>query len=455
MGNARTEPWRLNRRRFLQLSLGSSALLVGCGDNGGGALGEGNGDGEGTATSLTVPANESPWLSAYQEAARTYGEQVDGEITVREFPYDGLRTAMVNAIRGGTQPFDLFHMDEPWTGEFYDNEWAMPLTDIDSGFTLDQNIITYDSLPTWNADERRHAEDGEVMGLPINGNINIFIYRQDLYDELGLSVPTTFEEAYENGRIAQDRGAVRYGYVVRAQGTDSGQSIVYDYMPLMRAYGGDWYDENWQPAVNTPEGVAGMEMFQRLLSLGPPQPQTVGQAEVIAAMQGGQALQVHVVAAAAPQFEDETASQVAGQLGYTKMLAAETTGQSAPTSGVWSLALPRELPEDRARGAFDFINWLLSEEGQQAFTAAGGIPTRTELYDSTDVSEAAQKYLPAIRDSLDDVRSSVRYPFSAEMLPVAERSLASIAAGETPVQEGLDELADELARIASEAGFGG
>ena len=206
----------------------------------------------------------------------------------------------------------------------------------------------------------------------------------------------------------------------------------------MRAYGADWYTEDWQPAVNTPEGVAGMEMFQRLLSLGPPQPQTVGQAEVIAAMQGGQALQVHVVAAAAAQLEDETASQVSGQLGYTKMLAAESTGVSAPTSGVWSLAIPQDVPEDRARGALDFITWLLSEEGQLTFAQSGGIPTRIETYDSTEVSEAAQKYLPAIRDSLDDIRSSVRFPFSAEMLPVAERSLASVAAGESPVQEGLD-----------------
>jgi multiple sugar transport system substrate-binding protein len=434
------------------LGFGTAAVAVaGCGDNGG-PLGEGNGNG--VATSLTVPANESPWLGAYQDAAQAYETEAGGQITFREFPYDGLRTAMINAIQGGTLPFDLLHMDEPWTGEFYDNEWATPLTDIDSEFTLDPNIITYDALPTWDTEQRRHTDDGTVMGLPINGNVNIFIYRQDLYDELGLTVPTTFEEAYENGRIAQDSGQVRFGYVVRAQGTDSGQSISYDYMPLLRSYGADWYTEDWQPAVNTPEGVAAMEMFQRLVSLGPPQPQTVGQAEVIAAMQGGQALQVHVVAAAAPQLEDPSASRVAGQLGYTKLLAAESTGQPAPTSGVWSLAIPRDLPEDRARGALGFITWLLSDEGQLEFTTAGGIPTRTETYDSDELPEAAQKYLPAIQDSLAEIRQSVRFPFSAQMLPVAERSLESIAAGDVPVQEVLDDLAEELAAIARDAGFG-
>lgn len=452
--NQTTRSRLLSRRRFLYLGLGTGAVVAaGCG-NGGGALGEGNGNGEGVSTSLTLPANTSPWLAAYQQAARAYEEHAGSDLTFREFPYEGLRTAMVNAIQGGTQPFDLYHLDEPWTGEFYNNEWVMPLTDIDSGFTLDENIITYDALPNWDHDQRRHDDGGDVMGLPINGNVNIFIYRQDLYDELGLDVPTTFEEAIENGRIAQDSGLVRYGYVVRAQATDSGQSITYDYMPLLRAYGADWYTEDWEPAVNTPEGAAGMEIFKQLVSLGPPEPHTVGQAEVIAAMQGGQALQVHVVAAAAPQLEDPSASQVAGQLGYTRMLAAEPTGQAAPTSGVWSLALPRELPDDRARGAYEFITWLLSAEGQDEFTRAGGIPTRIEPYDD-DAAVAEAPYLPAVRDSLEDVRSSVRFPFSAQMLPAAERSLASIAADEVPVQEGLDDLAEELTQIARDAGFGG
>jgi hypothetical protein len=59
-----------------------------------------------------------------------------------------------------------------------------------------------------------------------------------------------------------------------------------------------------------------------------------------------------------------------------------------------------------------------------------------------------------VKESLDDIRRHVRFPFSAEMLPVAERSLAAIAAGGAPVKEGLDDLATKLAEIASKAGFG-
>jgi multiple sugar transport system substrate-binding protein len=193
-------------------------------------------------------------------------------------------------------------------------------------------------------------------------------------------------------------------------------------------------------------------MFKRLLSLGPPQPQTVGQAEVIATMQGGQSIQCHTVAAAASQLEDPSLSRVAGRLGYAEVPAG-SSGSPTPTSGVWSLAIPRDLPEERAEAVLGFIKWFTGQDGQLVFARNGGIPTRRDAYDATDLPAEAKRYLPAVEASLDDIRGSVRYPFSAEMLPVAERALASIAAGETPVTRGLDDLASRLAEIARDAGF--
>jgi multiple sugar transport system substrate-binding protein len=441
----------VSRRTVLQAAAGA-AVLAGCSRGGGGALGEGRGGGK--VTRLVIPVNNSPWLNAYRATAKEYQKQSGIELTFREFPYGGLRTAMVNALRGGTFPFDLLHLDEPWTGEFYDNKWATPLREIDPGFTLDKGIVSYDALPQWDAAQRRHTPTGAVMGLPINGNVNVFVYRKDLYGQLGLSVPKTFEAAYDNGRKAQQSGKVRFGYVARAQSTEGGQSITYDFMPLLRAYGGDWYTADWKPAINNAGSIKAMEMFIRLLSLGPAQPQTVGQAEVIATMQGGQSIQCHTVAAAASDLEDPSKSRVAGKLGYAEMPAA-SAGRPTPTSGVWSLAIPRGLPAERATAALRFITWFLGQNAQLTFARNGGIPTRTAAYDSTELPARARTYLPAIKASLGDIRGSIRFPFSAEMLPVAERSLASIAAGRTPVQGGLDDLADQLAAIAGKAGLAG
>ena len=464
-------PSPISRRKFLQIAAGAgiAAPLMGaldaCGGKGkGGALGN-NGGGSAAATAssggatggkvteLTVPANSSPWLAAYEKMAAQY-ESVSGvKVTIREFPYGGLQTAMVNAIHAGTYPFDVYHLDEPWTGQFYANGWCVPFDEVDSSYQIDPQILTYHDLPRWDPSTKQSAPSGKVMGLPINGNVNLFLYRKDLYDKLGLSVPKTFDEAYHNGQVAMQHHASKYGYVARAQATTGGQSITYDFMPLLYTYGGGWYDAKWNPLINNPGAVAAMEEFRKLLSLGPDKPQTVSQNVVIAAMQGGQTIQCHTVAAAAANIENASKSAVAGKVGYA-VVPAGSSGKPAPASGVWSLTIPANISKARQQAALKFITWVNSKEAQQTFMQAGGIPTRSDTYESTSLPSPAKLYLPAVAESAKVAQPSIRYPFSASMLPVAEETLANIASSSSPVKEGMDGLANQFRAIASKAGYG-
>jgi multiple sugar transport system substrate-binding protein len=445
----------VDRRGFLRLlgagvSIPVIAGLTGCGGGGSGALGGGSKGGK--VTELIVPTNRSPWLPAYRQVAAQYEKESGVKITLREFPYDGLRTQMTNAIQNKSAAFDLFQLDEPWTGQFYDSNWVAPLADIDPAFKLDQQVLGYDALAYWDRTKRTSATSGTVMGLPINGNVGLFVYRKDLYQQLGLSVPTTWEQAAANGELARRSGKIRYGNATRGQASLGGQSITYEYMPVFYSYGANWFvDEgsDWTPAVNSPAALAATEMYKRLLALGPDQPQTLGQAEVIALVQGGQTLQAQVVAAAAPQLEDPTKSQVVGKLGYA-VLPAGPSGKAAPTSGTWSLCVPTGLPAERAKAAVAFIRWMLDKAQQAKFTQAGGIPTRADVLAE---QSGANSHLPAISASMPNARRAVRYVFAAPMLESTERILSEIGAGKKPVRQGLDELQSALTKVVRDAGF--
>lgn len=446
-----------DRRRFLRGALGAGisipalAAFTSCSDKGG-ALGGGGGGGE--VTELVVPINSSPWLEAYKTVAAAYEQESGVKIVLREFPYDGLRTAMVNAIRGGNQSFDIFHLDEPWTGEFYANEWSVPFTDVDPKFSLDPQVVDFDGLPYWNAKTQTGSDDGKVMGLPVQGNVALLMYREDLYKELNLSVPKTFDDALANGRKAQQAKKVKFGYVARGEATQGGQSITYDFMPLLYGFGGDWFDEKWRPTINSPEAVRAMETYKQLLALGPAEPNTVGQADVIAAMQAGQALQVQTVAAAAHEMNDPDKSNVAGKVGFAP-IPAGTGDTPSPASGVWSLTIPKGNSKARQKAALDYINWILEKQTQLEFTKAGGIPTRDDTFEAGGLPEEATAYLKTVATSLPNVKRALRYTFTAKMVAATEPALSSMAAGKTPVKKGLDELASKLASIADDAGYGG
>jgi multiple sugar transport system substrate-binding protein len=450
---------RHDRRAFLKLLAGGLSLpalaAAACSRGGTGALGGGSRSADGEVTELIIPTNQSPWLEAYKAVAAAYESESGVKITLREFPYDGLRTQLTNAVQSKDHPFDVFQLDEPWTGAFYDRGWVTPIGEVDPSFELDSQTLSYADLLLWNAESRVVGAGGQLMGVPINGNIHLFVYRRDLYDELGLQVPTTWEQALANGREAQQTGVVRYGYVPRAQATLGGQSITYDFMPVFYSYGGKWFvDEgtDWTPAVNSSEAVAAVETYRELAKLGPAEPETVGQAEVIALMQGGQSLQTHVVAAAAADLLDPEKSQVADKLGFA-VVPAGPTGEPAPTSGTWTLCIPAGLPRKRAQAAAKFLAWMQEKAAQTRFAAEGGIPTRADVLTSPELPETAQAYSEVILESMPHVRPAIRYAFATPMLEHTEQILADVTAGSGPVKPALDELQSKLTTVVRDAGF--
>lgn len=445
-----------DRRRFLQLiGAGATAPLVAggltsCNQAGGGALGGGDGGGQ-----LVVPTAASPWLDAYRELTAAYQEKTGITVTLREFPYDGLFTQQTNAVQGDSFPFDVFQLDEFGVGKFYSSDWVQPFVDVDPEFSLDPQVITYADLPFWDEKTKSSDPDGKVMGLPINGNMDLFVYRTDLYEQLGLSVPTTWEEAVENGTKAVESKKVRYGYVPRAQATSSGQSVTYEFMPVFYSYGGTWFADagtDWTPTVNTPEGIEAATIYRELAKLGPDQPQTIGQAEVISLMQGGQAMQTHVVAAAASQFQDAEKSQIAETVGFAEVPAG-STGDPAPTSGTWSLCIPKGLPQERATAALDYITWVLSEEAQTIFTEAGGIPTQRTALEKGAASGPASSYLKPLAQSVETVTPSIRWTFGPAMAAATEKYLSQIAAGQLTPKKGMNALQDALTDVVKDAGY--
>jgi multiple sugar transport system substrate-binding protein len=450
----------LTRRSLLRFGLAAgaaipaAAALSSCtsGAGGGGALGSGGGAG----TKLVIPTNQSPWLNAYKGLVAEYTKETGVQIDLRPFPYDQLASQMTNDIQSGAHAYDIFQIDEPFIDSFYSNGWVQAFTSIDSGWKPDPATNSYDNASWWDKSTKTNSTSGSAFGQPINGNVELLMYRTDLYSSLGLQQPKTWDDVIRNGKAAQQSGKVKYGYVLRTQGTTGGGAqITYDFLPILYSYGGNWFaDEgkDWTPSIDNAAGVQAAATLRSLALLGPKDTNTIGQAQAISAMQAGDALHAQLVAASASSMQDQSNSSVVGKVGFLPTPAG-SAGKSTAAAGEFQLAVPAGLPADRAQAALKFITWLESAKAQSMFTQLGGIPTRGDVLSSSGAGQDKLAYLTVVQDSNKYLQKHVRYTFAADMLPVTEKYLSQIAAGSISPEQGVSQIAAELAAIVKKAGY--
>jgi multiple sugar transport system substrate-binding protein len=141
---------------------------------------------------ITILINDSPWFGGFEAVVDLYEEQTGNAVELDVTPFGGMLEKARNAVRGSESPYDLVNLDTQWTIEFYKGGFLAPLQEIDPEFDLPPEVLRYGDSGYWNAEkEWRTADAGTLMTYSPNGNVQLFYYRADLYEEAGLEPPET------------------------------------------------------------------------------------------------------------------------------------------------------------------------------------------------------------------------------------------------------------------------
>lgn len=407
-------------------------------------------------TKLTINVNQSPWLNAYKKLILDYTKETGIEVDVRVFPYTEMRPTLVTDIQSNNRTYDVYQYDELFTHEFANNKWVKPFKQVDPNFKIDPNIGSYGNFMYWNPVKKFSDPKGDVMSMPLNGNTTVFLYRKDIYEQLNLKVPTTWDEVLANSAKIKAANVVKYPYIIRAQAVASGSSVTYDFIHILASYGGRFFNkqgEDWLPIINSPEGKAAATTLRALAKYGPPAISTIGQSQVIAAMQAGDAAQGQVVFAAANSMNDPVASKVAGKIGYAVMPKGCASCDPGVVSGTWAVSIPMGLSSEREKAALSYINWIMSKKAQIKFAEYGGIPTRTDVISEANLTPVQREYLSVYQKGLPFATENIRQTFAAPMLAATEARLGAIAAGTVTPIAGLKALNDDLTKIVKSSAY--
>ncbi|MBD3307664.1 extracellular solute-binding protein [candidate division KSB3 bacterium] len=391
---------------------------------------------------IVIAGRDGTYGEALQVAVDAYKEQnPDVEIELLKLPYAGLMDKVVIDLKESTGAYDLLMMDDTWVTGFGSANWLTNLTQLyqDKDMELDPDFVGAAVDAARYPYERGTAP---VYGLPFVGNVELFVYREDLFEKHGLTAPPqTWDDVLNAAKTVAEQEEGVYGVVFR--GT-KGNPITSGFLPIFWAFGAEIIDAEGKPAVNSPEGIAALKFFLELANYAPEEVAVYNSSEVRdALLSGGGAIATEVWPAWVPDLDNPEKSKVVGKIAVTVHPGQAT--DPSPMIGVWHLAIPEA--STRKDLALDFLQFTTSQAMQKRLALEVGLPpTRASVYTDADVVEKYRWY-PTQLEALKASKVRPRLPEWLEMDVKIGTYLNLALVGDMTPEEALNELNAEIADI--------
>ena len=284
------------------------------------------------------------------------------------------------ATKGGS--FDILTIGTYEAPIWGKKNWLVPFDDLPASYDVDGLIKPIrDGL----------SADGKLYALPFYGESSFTFYRKDLFDKAGVSAPKTYAELDQIlPKLKAAGGSGVYPLCLRGK-PGWGENMAY-FDTLVNTMGGRWFDEKWQPQINTPEWKKALTWYvDNMKKYGPPGATSNGHNENRALFATGKCALWIDATSAAGYISNPKDSQVADKVAY----AVAPTG-TVPNGAqwLWSWALGIPASTKHSAEAKQFVEWATSKEYIQLVAKTDGwtvVPpgTRTWTYEQPEYQQAA------------------------------------------------------------------
>lgn len=389
---------------------------------------------QGSTVVFALGQDDAPKI---QPLVDEYASANNVTIELQPNPFASLLEKLTLNLTQATGAYDIVSMDDPWMPQFAGGQFLMNLQELmdQRGMAVDEDFV-----PELLALGDFPAGTG-LRGIPWVGNVQVFAWRTDVLEEMEIAKPETWDDVLAAAQAITDaRGAEGlYGIGLRGQ---AGNPAATSFLPVLRGYGTDLFDENWEPQLETPEAMAAMETQLALAKLAPPGVENVDHAanginmyEGIIAQSGDiwpdQLLQIY----------DPELSKVVGMVDIGGEPAQEGVSPANMT-GNWLLGIPEG--SQNAEAALDFIVWFTAPEQQLRLLMDQNIPaTRFSVLENPEAVEKLP-FLPGLLAAGRNALPRPRTPYYNAVEAIYGRYVAEAIAGQISGEEALTNANAEI-----------
>ncbi|WP_135450535.1 ABC transporter substrate-binding protein [Tabrizicola caldifontis] len=273
--------------------------------------------------------------------------------------------------------------------------WLESLNDLPADYDVD------DLLP---AIRGGLTVDGTLYASPFYGESSMVMYRTDLMEAAGMTMPEapTWADIEKAAAAMTNKDAGIYGVCLRGK-AGWGENTAF-ITAMSNSFGARWFDENWVPQFDQPEWKATIDFYLNLMNnYGPPGASNNGFNENLTLFQQGKCGMWIDATVAASFVTNPKDSTVADKVGFA--LAPDNgLGKRGNWLWAWSLAIPAS--SDAKDAAKTFINWATNKDYLALVASKEGwanVPpgTRTSLYENPEYQK-----VPFAKMTLESINSA-------------------------------------------------
>ncbi len=452
---------RLTTRRQAATVAGVAALtvaLAACSGAGGGGASDGGTNGEGDAINVLMVGNpQMEDIAKLTEDHFTADTGIDVNFTI--LPENELRDRVTQDVATKGGQYDVVTIGAYETPIWAENGWLKEL----GAAAKENKDFDYDDLlePMVTS---LSGSDGGLYGMPFYGESSFLMYRKDIFEAKGLTMPErpTWQQVAELAAQVDEAEPGMAGICLR--GLPGWGELFAPLTTVVNTFGGTWFTADWQAAVNAPEFREAVQFYVDLLrNHGQPGAAQSGFTECLNAVSQSKAAMWYDATSAAGSLEDPAVSNVAGKMGYVHAPVAETA--SSGWLWAWAFAIPETTrKEDSAQ---QFVHWAASKEYEELVgneLSWSRVPSgkRASTYEIPEYAEAAKAFGPITLEAIEEADPKnpgvqprptvgvqfVAIPEFADLGTKVSQEVSAAIAGQGTVDQALENgqrLAEEVA----------
>lgn len=346
------------RRRLLRTGAAAAALalLSGCAGAGGTSFGGGD--------ALNVLMVNNPQMVELQKlTAKHFTKETGIKVHFTVLPENDVRDKVSQDFSNQAYQYDIATISNFELPFFAKNGW---LHELDGYVAKDPGFDQDDILAPLR--ESLTAEDGKLYAQPFYGESSFLMYRKDIFEEEGLTMPEqpTWKEVAELAKQTDGSRPGMKGICLR--GLPGWGEVIAPLTTVVNTMGGTWFTEDWKPQLTSPEFKKATKFYVDLVrshgERGAPQS---GYAECLNNMTQGKSAMWYDATVSAGSLE-ASGSPVKGKIGYVPAPVEQTKSSGWLYTWAWGLQKASIKSDD----AWKFISWASSKEYEELVGATSG-----------------------------------------------------------------------------------